>query len=319
MTRTRKGKSILSAASRGALQWRLLLLWLLAQALPLALACLPLWTALTAQLSYSLGARRLTSPQGDASIYLQVVQWLVGQHELAALSGGWLVMALQLPWLAGVTMTAASSGERLPIRSLIVGGVDYYWRMARLGLWSLLVLGLFAAGGGALVHLANGHADELILEVEADLLRYLALALTLALCVLTQACTDAARARLLTEPQRRSVVRAFFRSCAWLLRRPSVLGIYLLLTAAGLLSAALLAWLRLRWPANTPVALLGAFILGQALVLSLAMMRAARSFALVAALRATHVELPLLAAEARVEAAMTEEEPPRAHSSGCVP
>jgi len=283
---------VLVQASRQALQWRLALLWLLAQALPLALLWLPLWLPLSTALDHSLSGRRLLAGEAQASLYIEVVQSLLRQPGVAAGSGGLLILLLQLPWLAGVLMRAASSAERLDLRALIVGGLDQYGRMARLGVWSLGLLGLAAAAGGTLVHLANERGGQLTLESEAARMQHLALALAALLFALVQASLDAARAQLVHEPQRRSVVLAWFRAGAWLIRRPGVVCLYLLLTAAGMLAAASLAWLRVQSPANGPMGLVAAFALGQALALSLGWMRAARLFALVASARVPAPQKP---------------------------
>jgi hypothetical protein len=76
-------------------------------------------------------------------------------------------------------------------------------------------------------------------------------------------------------------VRAWWRATRLLLRRPGRILLYLAITAAGLVIAALLGWLRVQWPPVSTLSFSVDLLLGQALVLALAWMRCARLFALI--------------------------------------
>jgi hypothetical protein len=273
----------LFTVSRRALQWRLLLLWWLALALPALFACLPLWAALTAQLDHSLlGARLLQS--FDVPVYLEVSMSLA-KHGYApgSGSGGALVFALTLPWLAGITTRAARSPAPPGFAALIHGGLDEYWRMTRLSLWALLPTGLAGAAGAAAIYFARQFGSRATLETDAQRAMLAAAALAALLFILARASVDAACARLVLEPERRSVVVAWWRGSVWLLVRPWRVLPYLLLTAAGLGAAAALAWLRIQTPAVGALGLIAGFVHVQAGVVALVWMRCARLFALAAA------------------------------------
>ena len=274
---------LLSEAAGRALQWRLLLLWLLALALPLLLASLPLWVALAGLLDHAVLGQRLVE-DFELSVLIEAMMMLRERGYLPASGlGAVLVFVLLLPWLTGIALTAARSSARLGFAALLHGGLTEYGRMARLWLWALIPLGLAAAAGAGLLHLAKEHALKLTLEADADHLKQATVALSALLFLLAHATVDAARAQLVLEPRRRSVVLAWWRATRLLVRRPGRVLLYLLATAAGLLLAALLGWLRIQVPPVTVLGFVLALLLGQALVLALAWMRCTRLFALVAA------------------------------------
>lgn len=274
------------AGARQALQWRLLLLWLLALALPLLLASLPMGLALDAALGRSLlGAGLAERLDPPLLIELMSGPGLRGVAPVAGLPA-LVVLLLLLPWLSGLVIAAARRpGERLRFGALLQGGLAEYGRMARLWVWALLLLGLAGAAGAGLMHLASQAALKQVLEADADLLRHAALAGSALLVLLVHATLDAARAQFVVEPRRRSAVRAWWAAARGLLRRPRRLAVYLLVTLVGLATATLLGRVRLEVPAVGPAGLVLALVLGQALVLALSWMRCARLMALVAAAR----------------------------------
>lgn len=273
------------SAARQALQWRLLALWLAALALPLLLASLPLWIALDAALGHALLGAQLTE-SFDPTVLIELLTGL-GQRGYTPAAGlpALLVLCLLLPWLGGLVIVAARSRRPLGFGALLHGGLREYGRMARLWLWALVPLGLAAAAMAGLLHLAKEQALELTLEADAARLGRGALALGTLLLLLAHASLDAARAQLALEPQCRSVLRAWWRASKDMARHPGRIVLYLLVTAAGLLLAALLGWARIQLPAVNGLSFALALLLGQALVLALAWMRCARLFALVAAAR----------------------------------
>jgi hypothetical protein len=282
--RSRSWSAALLTSCRRALQWRLLLLWSLAQALPTLLVCLPLWAALAAQLDRSLLAYRLLHGF-EVPVYLEALFSLAkrGGYSAGSGPGAALLFVLTLPWLAGITTVAARAREPLRLGALIHGGLNEYWRMTRLGLWALLPLGSAIAAGSGAVYLAEQYGAKATLESDAQHAMWAAVSLAALLFTFARAGVDSACTRLVLEPERRSVVVAWWRGSIWLLRRPWHVLPYLLLTAAGWIAATLLGWLRIQIPAVGPLGLVAAFVLGQALVLSLAWLRCARLFALVAA------------------------------------
>lgn len=268
-------------AARQALQWRLLLLWLLALGLPTLLGILPLWVTLAGVLDHAPLATRLVE---GFSLPLLVdtlgVMRTRGYSPASALGAG-LVFVLLLPWISGVALTAARSRTPLRIGALLAGGLADYARMARLWLWALVPLGIAAGIGGGAMHLAKEHAQGMTLEADADHLIQAALALGGLLFLLAHASLDAARAQLVAEPQRRSVVLAWWRAVKGLWRQPGRIALYLLITAAGLLLAAALGVLRLQVAPVGGLSFVAALLAGQAVVAALGWMRCARLFAMV--------------------------------------
>jgi hypothetical protein len=272
--------AVLSSACRRALQWRLLLLWLLAEALPLVLAILPLWAAIADKLDESPLARRVVE-DFDASLYADVWTSLLRDRGPAGAAGASIVLVLLLPWLSGTLLTAARDSERPDLASLVRGGVAEYGRMARLWLWSLLLLGLAAAGGKGLLGLADRRVAKLVLAGDAEHLLLAARGGVLVLFLLVHTTVDATRAQLALEPQRRSVVIAWWRACVRLVCRPIHLAFYLIITFAGLSLTALFVYARLRIPAVGGLGFSSAFLLGELGTAALVWMRCARVFALV--------------------------------------
>jgi hypothetical protein len=276
---------LLWRGARQALQWRLLLLWLAALALPLLLAMLPLWAALAALLDRAtLGVRLVHGT--DIAVLAETLGALGERGTLpaAALGSGLVFLAL-LPWIAGVAMAAARAPQPLGFAALLQGGLHDYGRMARLWMLALLPLGIAAALAAGVFHLIGETVRTTTLEDDAAWLGRGAAALALLLVLLAHATVDAARAQLVLEPRQRSVWRAWWRGLRGLRLQPARLLLYAAPTAAGLLLAGLVGVLRLHVAPATMATTLLALLLGQAVVLVLGWMRAARLFALVAAAR----------------------------------
>jgi hypothetical protein len=276
-----RGAFVLGA--RQALQWRLLLLWVLAVTLSAAVTLLPLGLALGGLLDRSPLAAKLVDGF-DVPLLVEVVSSL-GPRGWSPASGlgGLIAFALLLPWLSGVAMAAARAAEPPRMVELLRGGIGEYPRMARLGLWALLPLGLAGAAGGGLMHVVSEQTRTMTLESDALWLGRAGLALTALLLLLAHATVDAARAQLVIEPRLRSVVRAWWRATRGLARRPGNVLLYAAVSASGLLLAALLGLVRLQVAPVTTPNFMAALLLGAAVVATLAWMRCARLFALVAA------------------------------------
>lgn len=278
------------AGARQALQWRLLLLWLAALALPLLLAALPLWLALARLLDHALLARQLVD--GYALPVLADALGGLGAQGYAprsALVGAVVVYLLLLPWMTGMAVAAARSlpsPGRLGFGALLKGGLTEYGRMARLWLWALVLLGAAAGALAAALHVVQEQALEMTLESDALLLGRATVLLGGLVLLLVHATVDAARAHLVIEPRSRSVLRAWWRGTRGLLRRPLNFVLYAAITACGLTGAALLGGLRIPLAPAGLFGFLLALLLGQLLVAVLGWMRCARLFALVAAGRA---------------------------------
>ncbi|MDI4634768.1 hypothetical protein J7U46_17030 [Pelomonas sp. V22] len=269
------------SAARQALQWRLLLLWLLALALPTLLTILPLWMVLGGALDKSLLADKLVEGF-DPAVLVELIGGL-GQRGYSANSGfaGVAMMILLLPWLSGTLIAVARSTVVLSFVGLLQGGLREYGRMARLWLWALLPLGLALVIGGALAGAAKEHGQTLVLESDAEWLARAALAVGALVFLLAHATLDAARARLALEPQRRSVLKAWWLATKELLRRPGRILLYVGITLLGLALAGLIGLLRIQVAPVGAASFAAALLLAQLIALALVWMRCTRMLALV--------------------------------------
>lgn len=283
-TRTypRAGLGALFAAMGAALQWRLLLCWLLAMLLPASVAVLPLWRALAALLDRSVHAEAWAR-QFDPLMFADLGGAMAGHT--AWLGGAMLLSfalaALLAPFLDGMVVgSGRAAPRRLGFAALLQQGWIEYGRMFRMLLWSLVPYAMVLLVAVAASHLAKPRADQAVLQAQADAWLHGALWATLAAFVLAQAIVEAARAAFIADPGLRSATRALGRGIAQLLRRPvATLSFYLVVSGIGLAIAAALGMLRLRTTAVGDDVWL-ALLLGQAIVLALGWMRIARLYAL---------------------------------------
>jgi hypothetical protein len=287
--RRRYGLRPLVAAFRGALQWRLLLWWALLLLLPTIAAALPVWQMLAANLDHSVYAAQLASKLDMLAI--ADLGGSVREHYAAAIgSGGIVALGLTLllsPLLAGMTIHAARAAKRPGFTDLLAGGAREYARMFRMLVWSVVPLAAAGIAAGVAFKLAGKSAESAILESDAERASHIAMIVAAVAFALVHATIDAGRALLANERRRRSAIVAWWGGVMLLVRRPlSVLGVYLAVTGAGLLLAALLALARLQVPALGAGGTTGAVLLTQLAVLVLGWMRSARLFALMALTRA---------------------------------
>jgi len=288
ITTTSPSFSALLRAARAALQWRLLLIWVLLMLIPVAIFTIPAWNLLSGALDHSVHADALAQ-QLDMLSFTDLMS-LQGKHAMAFDSAAVLaaiVTLLLTPFFSAMAAGAARADAAPHWRALVAAGLADYPRMLRMLIWSLIPLGLAGALGGAAVSAAAEHGRDAITAAEANLWPNLALGLTALLMVLAHASVDAGRAQLAIERRRSSAVMAWWAGCRLLLRRPlHGLGIYLLIGAAGLGLAGALGVARLNVSGASIGGFIGAVLLVQLAVAVLGWMRSARLFALVALARA---------------------------------
>lgn len=280
MNRTprRGGFGAALAALKSALQWRLLLLWILATLLPALLVATPLWITLQAQFGHSVHAAQVAAGQ-DVSLLMQGLGkigehmgWLVG-----ALGGGTLLMLLIAPWLTGMVVASLHAGRRLGFGELVHGGLSEYWRMLRMMLWSLIPLGIALAIGAGVMGALGSRADDAILAADADAAGRNGLIVAGIVFVLLHATVEAGRGWLGADRTLRSVVKAWWRGVMLLVRRPlATLLVYVVATLVGYGLALLFAWWRVRADGAGTGAFVLSFLLGQAAVAMIAWARIAR-------------------------------------------
>lgn len=280
-TAPRAGFGALFSAMAAAVQWRLLLLWLLLMLLPATVVALPLWRALADLLDHSVHAdawARQFDPLmfGDAAFALGGhAAWLGG----AALLG--LVLTLLLsPFLDGMAVGSGRAGRSLGFGQLLQNGWIEYGRMFRVMLWSLLPYAVVVLVAGAASHMADRHADQAVLEAQADAWQHGSRWVLLVVFVLAQAIVESTRAAFIADTGLRSATRALGRGMLQLLRRPlKTLLFYLLVSLAGLAIAGALGIARIHTTAVDGGFWL-ALLLSQLIVVALGWMRIARLFAL---------------------------------------
>jgi hypothetical protein len=265
-----------------ALQWRLLLLWMLATLLAAAIATLPLLQALGSLLDRSTHVHAWAH-QFDGLMFNDVVKSLSREHTTLHGAGlaSLLVMVLLLPWLNGMVVASGRAGRTLGFGGLLQGGLGEYGRMLRLTLWTLVPYALAALLIQMGFDRSDDRADVVLLESQADTAQHLALWGAAIVVVLAQAWVESARAAFIADVGLRSATVAMVRGLLQLLRRPlSTLLVYLLLTALGFAIALGFGLLRAHSLAVGTQGLLLGFVLSQLVVVALGWMRIARLFAL---------------------------------------
>ena len=275
----------LGAAMRApwvALQWRLLLLWVLLLCLPTAVVSLPLWLSLSDLLDHSVHAQAWSehfSPLmfGDTlSALSDNMGWLNG----AALLGLLLTLLLS-PFLNGMAIGSGRAGRVLGFSQLFQCGIVEYGRMFRLMLWSILPYAVMAMLVGVSFHVVNGIDKHAVLESQVTTASHVARWLALALFVLAQVIVESGRAAFIADSSLRSATRAFGRGFMQLLRRPfSTLLCYLLISLIGYAIALALGVGRIHTPAIGLGGLVLAILLAQLVVLVIGWIHIARMFAL---------------------------------------
>ncbi|MCL1634225.1 hypothetical protein M2650_06210 [Luteimonas sp. SX5] len=256
----RGGFAALTSGLKNALQWRMLLWWLLALWLPTLLVTAPLWGALQEQWGHSPQAAAIAAAQdlpllADAFVGIDRA---MGGITVAALLATVLTLLLS-PWLAGMVVASIRAGRRLGMGELMHGGLNEYGRMFRTLLWSILPLGVALGVGLVAVKMAGKQADAAILASQAETAGRIGLAVLAVLFVFAHMTVEAGRGGFGADVGLRSAIRAWWRGFQLVLRRPlASLTVYLGTSLVAYLLAALLGI----WRLNTSGAGFGGFLLG---------------------------------------------------------
>ncbi len=282
LDRRPNGFAALFAGLRSALQWRLLLWWLLALGLPTLLFALPLWSGLQAQFGHSVHATDIAAGR-NLPLLVEGLGGLGDDGGGKAVSfGAYAAIALALllsPWLTGMAVAAIRAGRTLRMGELAHGGLAEYWRMLRLQLWALIPLGAVFAATAGLFALIDKQAETAILESEVERSRHLAIAVAAVLFVVAHSTIEAARGWLGAETSLRSIFRAWWRGTRLVFKRPlATLVVYLGSSLLGYALAALCGYLRIGADGAGWGAFLIGFVLAQAAVVALAWGRIARLY-----------------------------------------
>jgi hypothetical protein len=267
-----------------ALQWRLLLLWLVLLLLPTALDALPVWQALADLLDHSVHAGEWAR-RFDGMMFGDVMSALrdgsAWFHGSLMVSVAFALLLGPLP--TGMAVATGRAGRSLGFGQLLQSGVIEYGRMFRLMLWSLLPYAIAVGLGAMAIGAAHKSADHAVLESAADRYQHTALWVLAVLFVLAHAMVDAARAAFIVDPGLRSATRALGRGFMQVLRRPlGTLLSYLVIGAIGTAVALAFGVARVQTPAVGPGGFLLALLFAELAALALGWMRIARLFALAA-------------------------------------
>jgi hypothetical protein len=275
--------SAVPRAARGALQWRMLTLWILLMLVPTAILALPMFSMLSTHLDHSVRAAEIAR-QMDMTVVSDLM-WAHGRNAMAFSHAGLVALVATLlisPLLSGMAATAARAPSVPGFGALLSGATTEYPRMLRMLVWSAVPLGLAAAIGGAAMDAASDYTRTVVVEADADLANWAAMAAMGLLLALAHASVDAGRAALTIERRRTSAVKAWFAGCKLLFQRPlATFGVYFLISAVGLAVAAALAVGRLNVAGYNLAGFIGALLLVQLTVAVIGWMRSARLFALV--------------------------------------
>lgn len=227
-TRPVRAGSAVPAALVRALQWRLLLLWILATLGCAVIAALPLWGWLGSVLDHSL----LANAVADGKAPMALLDALLAPNSPLPFLGSnlWIgsgLMLLLSPLLVGATLVAARSAVRPGFGDLLRGAIGEFWPLLRLLLWSVLPIGAAAMLTGALFGMGSKLNEHAILATEISRWTDAAMLIGGFLLVLAHASVEAGRGWMAADPNLRSAIKAWWRGAALLLRRPiAVLSAY---------------------------------------------------------------------------------------------
>jgi hypothetical protein len=281
MTRS-VGFASLWPAMRAAVQWRLLLLWLLIMLIPASVVALPLWRMLSGLLDSSVHASEWA--QHFNALMFSDVAFVLSEHAqwaAAAAIMGVVITLLLAPFVDGMIVGSGRAGTVLGFGGLLQNGLQEYGRMFRTMLWSLLPYGIVVAVMSATGSMAARHAGTAVLESQADGYADAMHVVVLIVFVLVHSIVESARAAFIADLTLRSATRALWRGVRQLLRQPlKTLLFYVIVTAIGLLLASLFAVARIHVTAFGGGGFLLALLLSQLMILMIGWMRTARLFAL---------------------------------------
>lgn len=275
-----RARTALSHALRGAIQWRLWLLWILLTGACALIGAMPVWNWLGSALDYSLHAGAVATGTA-APLMLEAL--MARDAPLGILMGGFqtatLLMLLVSPLLAGAVVTASRTGESLGFGDLLRGGIREYGPMLRMLIWSVIPLGIAVVAIVAIMGANESANENAVLASELKTGSMIAFVVGGLLFVLAHASLEAGRGWLAADGRLRSAFKAWWRGVGLLRRRPvAVLCVYLVTTIASIVLALLLVALRQRLDASTGFGFALAMLAGFGITAALAWGRIARLF-----------------------------------------
>ena len=239
-------RSALGEGVRGAMQWRLWLLWIGASLACALIAALPAWNWLADSLNHSVQAKAIAN--GEAPTLL--LDLLLSRNAPLGVLGestmiGAILMLLLSPLLAGATLTAIRSRTRPGFGDLLRGALSEYGPLLRMLVWSAIPLGLALLVMSMILGANEAAHEHAIVATEAATGRKIAFVIGGLLFMLAHASLEAGRGWLATDGRLRAALKAWGRGVKLLCRRPiAVLLAWLVTTLLGLALALLFVWLR---------------------------------------------------------------------------
>ncbi|MGO8994483.1 MAG: hypothetical protein ACLQVI_14285 [Polyangiaceae bacterium] len=276
-----------SALGHGA-QWRYLLLFLVAMALPAAFAFGPIALFLQTLFDHSPRFAELTSKL-DSPALTEVVRQMsepAGSGIMPGFHHAFLAAVLLSPALAGAAAVLARSDEPSDIRALLGGAGEFFPRMLRMVIAASIPFGVAAGLGALAFHFAEKVEEGAVLESTASNATNFAMAITALLVWLAHVTVEAGRAHLAAEPERTSALVAWWSGVRLAVRRPAqVFGLCLMTTVVAVGLALVLNAVRYRITQSGGGSIALAFVLGQLGVVAIAWGRSSRLSGLVAVIR----------------------------------
>ena len=283
-------RSAIGDGLRGALQWRLWLLWIGASLGCALIAALPTWNWLAEALNHSVQARAIANGEAptlllDLLLSRNAPHGVLGESTMI----GAILMLLLSPLLAGATLTAIRSRSRPGFGDLLRGALSEYGPLLRMLLWSAIPLGLALLVMSVIIGANESAHEDAIVGAGLDTGRTVAFVVGGVLFVLAHASLEAGRGWLAADGRLRSALKAWWRGLKLLCRRPvAVLLAWLATTLLGLALALLFAWLRQFAGGAGLGGFLLAMLLGCGIAAGLACGRIARLYAMAALAAGQH-------------------------------
>ncbi|HYS07121.1 MAG TPA: hypothetical protein VEP66_00195 [Myxococcales bacterium] len=272
---------LLRRSLRQSLRWRVLAIWWLLLLVPSAIAAMPAFALLRAQLDHSPASAGSVAWMDGATLLDLVHQLVSSSASSQALLAGWigalLVLLLTAPFAAAAMVAAAGAGEPLPFPRLLAAAGGLYGRMLRAALAGLVPLGLAAALAGLLTRVALQINENVDTETAAHRNLWLATTAAAALLFVAHVIADTARAQFAADPSRRSALGALVAAGRLLARRPfRCIAVGAVGAAVGLGGASAAMAVRLQIAQSGPAAVALAWLLAQAAATAVGWGRAAR-------------------------------------------
>ena len=273
-------RSAIGDGLRGALQWRLWLLWIGASLGCALIAALPTWNWLAEALNHSVQARAIANGEAptlllDLLLSRNAPHGVLGESTMI----GAILMLLLSPLLAGATLTAIRSRSRPGFGDLLRGALSEYGPLLRMLLWSAIPLGLALLVMSVIIGANESAHEDAIVGAGLDTGRTVAFVVGGVLFVLAHASLEAGRGWLAADGRLRSALKAWWRGLKLLCKRPfAVLSVYVGGTLPSLLLAAALLLLRPHIGHGSVLALLLGLLLSSAVAAALGWGRIARLF-----------------------------------------